>query len=138
MNRKSVLQLIELLIMVLIFAIAACICIRCFVYADTLSREQENKTMAIQVAQNAAELLKANAGDLERAAANMGGYCEDGKWYVPMDDAWNVIPQLEHSAFLLTVTLHAETDLPMGTALVQVAQGEKTLVEFTVAWQEGM
>jgi len=138
MNRKSVLQLIELLIMVLIFAIAACICIRCFVYADTLSREQENKTMAIQVAQNAAELLKANAGDLEQAATHMGGYCEDGKWYIPMDDAWDVIPQPERAAFLLTVTLQAKTDLPMRTALVQVADGDKTLVEFTVAWQEGM
>lgn len=138
MNRKSVLQLIELLIMVLIFAIATCICIRCFVYADTLSREQENKTMAIQVAQNAAELLKANAGDLERAATHMGGYCKDGKWYIPMDDAWDVIPQPEQAAFLLTVTLQAKTDLPMRTALVQVADGDKTLVEFTVAWQEGM
>ena len=138
MNRKSVLQLIELLIMVLVFAIAACICIRCFVYADTLSKEQENKTAAVQVAQNAAEHLKSFSGDMEAAAAVMGGYCEDDIWYIPMDTSWNVTDASAQAAFLLTVTRQEPTELPMATALVCVSEGTKTLIQFTVAWQEGM
>ena len=138
MNRKSVLQMMELLIMVLVFAIGASICVRCFVHADQLSKRQENRTAAVLVAQNAAELLKSASGDLEQAAEQLGGICKDGNWYMPMDEHWQVIETREDAVFLLEVTVDAASDLPMGAALLRVTAGNEILVEFRVGWQEGM
>ena len=138
MNRKSVLQMMELLIMVLVFAISASICVRCFVHADQLSKRQENRTSAVLVAQNAAELLKATSGDLEAAAEQLGGVCNADCWYMPMDEHWQVIEMREEAVFLLEVTREAASNLPLGSALLRVTAGDELLVELRVGWQEGM
>lgn len=138
MNRKSVLQMMELLIMVLVFAIGASICVRCFVHADQLSKRQENRTAAVLVAQNAAELLKATSGDLEAAAEQLGGICKADSWHMPMNEHWQVIETREDAVFLLEVTREAATDLPLGAALLRVTAGDEILVELRVGWQEGM
>lgn len=137
MNRKSVLQMMELLIMVLVFAISACVCVRCFVHADQLSKKQENKTAAVLVAQNAAELLKSTSGDMEKAADEMGGFCDGNSWCMPMDASWNVIGEREQAVYLLEVTREAQGELPVGAALLRVTAAGETLVEIRVAWQEG-
>jgi len=137
MNRRSVLPMMELMIMVLVFAISAGICVRCFVHADQLSKQQENKTEAVLVAQNAAELLKSSSGDMERAADRIGGFCDGNSWFIPMNASWEAIEAVEQAVFLLEVTRETEAALPLGTALLRVTAGDETLVEIRVAWQEG-
>lgn len=136
MTKKSVLQLMELLIMVLVFALSACICVRCFVHADRLSRQQEQKTQAMLVAQNAAELLKAEKGDLEKAASQMGGTWDKNSWKLPLNASWEPVNAEKSTEFLLLVTKLDAGQLPMGKALVQVMRDDTVLVEVQVAWQE--
>lgn len=138
MNRKSVLQMMELLIMVLVFAIITSICVRCFVHADHLSQRQENKASAVLVAQNAAELLKSTSGNMEKVAEQMGGFCEGDSWCMPMNASWEVIEDREQATFLLMVTREKATELPLGTALLRVTVGEESLIEIRVAWQEAV
>ena len=58
MRSKASLTLMELLVMVLVFALAAALCMQVFAYAQTLSLETARRDEAVVLAQNAAELLK--------------------------------------------------------------------------------
>jgi hypothetical protein len=61
----------EQLVMVLVFALAAAVCLRLFVGAENIAQETARRDEAVIVAQNAAELLK--AGYSEEEAAQSGG-----------------------------------------------------------------
>ena len=90
----------------------------------------------ITVAQNAAEALKANGGDLEQCAVIYGGSRDADSWQIPFDDNWQVTDE-ETAQFFLQVTL-AEEEIPLlGTAEISVEtiNGE-SLVGFSVSWQE--
>lgn len=67
MKNKTTLMLMELLVMVLVFALASVICLRVFVRAQELSEQTQNRDRAVLAAQNAAETVKA-CGDLSEAA----------------------------------------------------------------------
>ena len=69
MRNKTSLLLMEQLVMVLVFALAAALCLSAFVKADGLSCETVRRDAAVLLAQNAAEVLKATSGDSELAAA---------------------------------------------------------------------
>lgn len=59
MRSKASLFLMEQLVMVLVFALAAALCIQVFVRAEEISLETARRDEAVAVARNAAELLKA-------------------------------------------------------------------------------
>ena len=67
MKNKTTLMLMELLIMVLVFALASAICLKVFVRSHEISSETQNRDRAILAVQNAAETVKA-CGDPEEAA----------------------------------------------------------------------
>lgn len=67
-NNKSSLFLIELIIVILFFAIASAICASLFVQSRLISMESTELTMATQKCQNAAEALVASGGDAGQAA----------------------------------------------------------------------
>lgn len=67
MKNKVSLQLMELLVMILVFSLAAALCLQVFARAVEISRETECRDQAVILARNAAELLKATAGDTEAA-----------------------------------------------------------------------
>jgi len=67
MKNKASLVLMELLVMVLIFALAAAACLRCFLWAAETSRETARQDRAVVLAQNAAEAIKATGGDFSAA-----------------------------------------------------------------------
>ena len=69
MKNKTSLLLMEQLVMVLVFALAAALCLTVFVKADQISRETVRRDEAVLLAQNAAQVLKATSGDVERAIA---------------------------------------------------------------------
>ncbi|MBE6936168.1 MAG: hypothetical protein E7458_06640, partial [Ruminococcaceae bacterium] len=81
MTRKSSLYLIELCVMILVFAIASVFCIRMFGHARQESLDLAARDRALTEAQNAAELVKACGGDFDRAAALWGGHVDEtGVW----------------------------------------------------------
>lgn len=59
MNRRTHLLLMELLVMVLVFSLAAAACLGIFVKARLISEETARRDGAVDLARNAAELWKA-------------------------------------------------------------------------------
>lgn len=112
MRSKSPLTLIELIIMIAVFALAAALCLRAFVWADLKSAENQERDRAVILASSAAEEIKAN----HFAAPSTVEY-EDG--------------------FTVTVTPQESDNDLLGAAIVSVSDDENnTIVELTVKWQE--
>ena len=59
MKNRAVLTLMEQLVMILVFALAAAICLQAFVAAGQISRNSVDRDRAMVIAQNAAEAIKA-------------------------------------------------------------------------------
>lgn len=70
MKHKASLVLMEQLIMILVFALAAALCLQVFAKAAAISEENARLDQAVILARNAAELLKAAEGD-PRAAEDL-------------------------------------------------------------------
>ena len=137
MRSRSPLVLMEQLVMILVFALAAALCLQVFVLADRASARNEQTDRAVLVCQNAAETLKA-AGP-EQAAGLLGGTFSRGVLCVYYDENWAQTEDEDSCTYLLQVE-ELPTDLPgLGQARVQVSPADDTaapLFELTVAWQE--
>lgn len=101
MKNRTILSLIEMLIMVMVFAVAAAICLRAFVWADLTSRDSKEAAAAALKAEEAAEILQHFEGDPEAASETYGGEVSDdagasdgnsGIWVVGFDSDWQIVP----------------------------------------------
>ena len=108
MRSKASLILMELLVMVLVFALAAAACLRIFTDAQTISQAASRQDRAVILAQNAAEALKAGQEPDVTAV--------DG----------------------LTLTVTAlESSIPgLKQAAITVTQDAEILFTLTTGWQE--
>lgn len=121
MRSKAPLVLMEQLIMVLVFAIAAALCLRVFVSSGNLSRRYADTDMAVQVAQAEAERLKHNKLVIS------------GHLTIPYDENWQ--PTTENAAYYLYFTCSQPTPyLAQAHISVCTADGEE-LFALPVAWQ---
>ena len=125
MKNKAPLPLMEQLIMILVFALTAALCLQGFSLADRISRRQQARQEAVILAQNTAELLKYTHGDYDSIAAQ-----QNGEWdeqcltiFYDGDKQLHIIPQETTSPFL-------------GSAQIRVTHLEDILFELTVSWQE--
>lgn len=134
MKNKGALVLIEQAVMLLVFALAAVLCLRAFVWADTTSKEITARDGALIQAQNAAEVLKHTHGDFDAAAGQMGGIRDGETWVVLYDEDWNVTDDM-HTYTLRAVSEHSHTEY-LGRAAVSVSHGETELTALEVCWQE--
>lgn len=135
MRSRAPLALMEQAVMVLVFALAAALCLRAFVLADGISRRVEATDHAVLWAESAADTLKARKGDLARAAAELGGNLDGQRWIIPLDETWQ--ETAGESAYTLTAR-PVETGRPLlGKAQIDVAEknGER-LFSLEVCWQE--
>lgn len=123
MRSKAPLVLMEQLIMVLVFAIAAALCLRMFVSSGKLSQRYADTDMAVQIAQTEAERLKHNK------------FVWPGKMTTPYDENWQ--PSIENVAYYLHVTCSRPTPfLAQAHISVCTVDGEE-LFALPVAWQTG-
>lgn len=74
MRSKTSLILMELLVMVLVFALCAALCLQIFVRAEEISLETARRDEALVLAQNAAELLRSGDAAEDVAHALSGDY----------------------------------------------------------------
>lgn len=126
MKSKASLGLMEQLVMILVFALSAALCLSLFVRADSLSRETSQLDRAAVLAQTGAETLKACGGDLEETAKLLSGEVSGGTLLCRQEDIYLKITPLPGQ-------------IPgLGEAEVAVYDGEKEQILFavTVAWQE--
>lgn len=136
MKNKGALVLIEQAIMLLVFALAAVLCLRAFVWADTTSKEVSARDQALIQAQNAAEVLKSCTGDGETAAQLYGGEWDGQVWTVHYNEQWEQVEETDEY-LLVCIPIHGAQD-HLGTAIVRVFQEKDCLVRWEnhVAWQE--
>ena len=150
MKSRISLVLMEQLVMVLVFALAAALCVRVFVRADQISRETEQRDLAVSLVQNVAEAVKHCNGDLEHVAGLLkGSRSEDhiGSEHVGMPDCCvvlfdadgNVITQetLADHGYRLEILLLDSGMEGLGRAQITASGGDQeVLYSLTVAWQE--
>lgn len=135
MNNKSTLMLLELVIMLLVFLLAAALCLQAFAWADTRSAEGNREDMALLQAQNAAEALKAADGDFAAAADLLGGQWDGETWILGFDKNWETT---EQDGIFILKAQPAETNTDyLGSAQLRVLdQQGKTLAQLQICWQE--
>ena len=86
MRSKAPLALMEQAVMVLVFALAAALCLRVFVWSDQTSKRGEARDRALVTAQSMAEIYKSCQGDVDEAIARMGGVTgAGGDWTLILD-----------------------------------------------------
>jgi type II secretory pathway pseudopilin PulG len=121
----------EQLVMLLVFALAAALCVQIFVLSDRTSRQNEARDQAVVAAQNAAELLKDAEGDYASAARILGGTGDDEGLRVTYTEDWTP----GEGPYLLAATPRESAVPGLGLAEVAVWSGEDQLFALTVAWQ---
>ena len=146
MRSKAPLALMEQAVMVLVFALAAVLCLRVFVWSDRTSSRGYAKDQAVVEAQTAAETIKheGEAGNgaeaaLIAAAELLGGsYSREARELtVSFDSDWEGVAAGEQASYVLTAW--EEEPGAEGLALVGVKVSEtggEALFELNVAWQK--
>ena len=134
MKNKAPLTIIELSLMLLVFALAAAFCLRAFLWADRESKNIVARDHAVLQAQNAVELLKSCDGDLNLLVSTVGGTVENTSWTLCFDENWKAT-ESDH-IYALQVTLHPGSSELLGTASVEVYQGDLCLTSLPAAWQK--
>lgn len=130
MKNKSPLALMEQLLMVLVFALAAALCLQGFVLANRISTHMEARNHAVNIAQNAAEVVKYLSGDLEQAARLLNAEWDGNMLQADCESATRT------KDLRLNITSKDSSMPLLGTAHIRVLQDEELLFEITVAWQE--
>ena len=149
MRSKAPLALMEQLVMVLVFALAAALCLQVFVLSNQTSRRSAAIDRAVLECQNAAETLKATGLDMAEAQkvlmVQMGGTMSQGLLQVCYDEDWNRLPgNTDNCAYVLDVQgVRAEVEGLMKAHIrvaavedISVGGSGESLFELTVAWQE--
>lgn len=126
MKNRAALVLMEQLIVILVFALSAALCLLAFSHAHRLSAETARQDRAVELAATGCELLKAHRGDLESAAEILDGDLRDGVLLVSREDLSMEIRILDTGTS------------GFGQADVRISE-EQTgvfLYSLTVSWQE--
>ena len=124
MKNKTILPLLEQMIMILIFALAAAFCLQGFAAASRISKRQAVLTEAVVDVQNTAEILKSSHGDYELAADLLQGVWVDDQLQI-QTDAYTVIAQeAEEESYFLA------------SSNIQVCYEDEILYSIIVSWQE--
>ena len=112
MKSKVSLQLMEQLVMILVFALAAAMCLQVFAGAGEISEETAHRDRAVILAANAAEILRATSGDRVAAEA------------------------LSREDYRVTVTVKPPRQPGLGEAEIQVSRNQQVLFRLDTGWQE--
>ena len=137
MRSKTPLALMEQVIMVLVFALAAALCLQVFSFSNQMSEKNKDIDHAVLLAQNTAELLKA-CGSVEEASEAVGGDIRQTLWSSYYGEDLTPVPD-QTSAYYEVHTLPENSGVEgLGKATIDVFRhdGNEALFSLTVAWQE--
>ena len=137
MKSKPPLILMEQMVMVLVFALAAALCLQAFVRSDNMSLRSEQRDRALVQVQSAAETVRSCRGDMAEAARVLGATEYGvGSLTLSMDENWE--PVDDNGCWTLRV-LEEDSGLHgLGKAHVWVVDETRgtELVSLDIAWQE--
>ena len=136
MKQKAPLALLEQMIMIAVFAVAAALCLQAFALAERISRENEDRDKAVILAQNAAEVCTAAAGDQALLIEKLGGAAMGQGWTALFGED---LKEADTEGAYRVVVSRERADHPgLGLANVCVygAASGKLLFQIPTAWQE--
>ena len=120
---KANLFLLELIIVILFFALAAAVSVQLFAESRDAAAQSRDLTRATLIAQTAAESLKSVNGDAEALAALLGGTATAGSVTVAYDADWQ--PCTAPGSYRLAIEMAAADELLAAT--ITVAAGETAI-----------
>ena len=138
MNRdesKAPLVLMEQVIMVLVFALVAALCIQAFVLSRTLSIGMTDRDHAMNVSQTLAETVKACGGDMEAVCEKLDGEPDGKRLQFFYDDDWNAAKEADASFVLVFEQEAGEGFCKNGRIAVSDASGAQEIFSMKIAWQ---
>lgn len=136
MGNKSALGMIEQMVMLLVFALAAAVCLRMFALSNTLSGKYETTDRAVLAAQNAAEMLKKNGVTWITEQPGVM-HTKENTWAILYDENWEV-SDAETMAYALVAEFSADTDEFLWQAeLKMITESGEELFRLPVAGQYG-
>ena len=144
MSRKAPLTMMELMVMILVFALAAALCLQAFVKSDQMSRRVEARDTAAVLCQSVAELIQHEKGDLALALEKVSGTEAAQRpgfgYFANYDSDWKVIEGVGTGAYTLRV-IEIDSDIQgLGKAQVEAYQWSKgemeSLFSLEVSWQK--
>ena len=132
MKNKAPLALMEQLIMLLVFALAAALCLQVFARSGSVSRRCEAQAFAATAVQNVAETVKHHHGDLSA----LNGGSDTNQALIGYDAQWQETAP-ENAEYLILVTPEETSLTGLGKASVtaRTCAGEE-LFAVAVCWQE--
>lgn len=147
MRRKAPLTMMELMVMTVVFALCAALCLQAFVESDRLSRRAEARDRAVVLCQSVAEVIRYNGGDIGAALTQVNGvpplHSSDPVWLEDYDENWKVVPESGTSlcsAYILKVTELDSAFPGLGRANVEAydceGDGMESLFSIEITWQK--
>ena len=110
MKNRAFLVLMEQLVMVLVFSVAAAVCMGLFIRAGQTAEETDRLGDAVLLAQNAAEILKASGGE-------------------------GAVPA-EQNGYRVEILRTADNIPGFGSAVIQIFYQGERLFSLETGWQE--
>lgn len=123
--------------MVLVFALAAAVCVQAFVLSDRISENSAARDQAVLCAESAAETWKSCSGNEETLAASGFQKSRDG-WTCRYDENWDPETDSKEAAYQLTLIPQPSGQTGVEYAQISVTAGSdgQTLYALTAACQE--
>ncbi len=141
MRSKAPLAMMEQVVMLLVFALAAALCLQAFVKSDALSKRSEARDRAAVLCQNAAEAVQSTGGSTAAASALLDAVYPYGFTQMPLeicyDGGW-ARSDGDGAAYRLLV-MPVDSGVPgLGKAHISVTREDtgEVLFELDAAWQE--
>jgi hypothetical protein len=121
--------------MLLVFAIAAALCLRVFVWSGMRAEYVSQRDAALIKTQSAAEVLKNVKGDFGVASKRYGGNLDGDEWVIWYDTDWNECAA--GGEYCLRAAIEGE-DVPyLGKAKIELSMSNgDVLSELSTCWQE--
>lgn len=134
---KAPLVLMEQVIMVFVFALAAALCVQVFVYARGLSIAMESRDHALNITQTVAESVKAFHGDTKQMQEFLGGEQKEEFLLMYFDADWKLLENSQDAAYQVSFLKGEEVDSCGYGEIISISLQEyKEIVTMPVAWQE--
>jgi len=132
MRKQNVLSssgmfLIELLIAILVFAVASAICVNIFVTAHFIAEDSSELNRAVITAQNGAETFKAAGGNLEETAALLNTDIRNEAASVDLfyNSNWEATGQNEAKYIMTIKRLSRQVGCINGEVTIMVQNGDE-------------
>ncbi len=131
---KSKLFLIELIIIILFFAIASAVCMNIFARGKLYSDQSTQTTMAALLCQQVAETFKGTNGDEHALAQQLGATDKDGRLVVEYDEAFT--PAASDTVYRMEIVFSEKNGVK--EADIMLKKGNKMLYSLQAAQYMGM